>query len=66
MSKSNSNSKKKKPTAQPARPPAPPTRHEPTAEAIRQRAYEIYVRRGGGQGRDVEDWIAAERELRGS
>ena len=61
-------SKKKtpKPSAQPARPPVAPARREPTAEEIRQRAYDIYIRRGGAPGRAVDDWIAAERELRGS
>jgi hypothetical protein len=39
----------------------------PSAEEIRERAYEIYVRRSGepGDGRDVDDWIAAETELLG-
>lgn len=34
-------------------------------EDIRKRAYEIYVERGMGHGRDVEDWLQAERELGG-
>jgi hypothetical protein len=63
-------SPKKKRTA-PRQPQAskvatPAVRKEPTFDEIRQRAYEIYMRRGGAQGRDVDDWIAAERELRGS
>jgi len=29
-----------------------------------QRAYELYVARGGEDGRDLEDWLTAERELR--
>ncbi|HEX5137394.1 MAG TPA: DUF2934 domain-containing protein [Planctomycetota bacterium] len=41
-------------------------RAEPSLDEIRQRAYEIYVRRGGAPGKDVDDWIAAERELRGA
>lgn len=32
-------------------------------EEIEQRAYEIYLRRGGGDGRDLDDWFAAEQEL---
>src|SRR5262245_45473155 len=32
-------------------------------ERISQRAYELYERRGGEPGRDVEDWIAAENEI---
>jgi hypothetical protein len=65
--KRSSKKKTSKPSAQPTRAPAAPTaRREPTAEEIRQRAYEIYVRRGGAPGRDIDDWAAAERELRGS
>jgi hypothetical protein len=63
---SKSSKKKSKPSAQAPRPAAPAARREPTYEQIRQRAYEIYVRRGGAPGRDIDDWIAAERELRGS
>jgi hypothetical protein len=33
-------------------------------EAIRNRAHEIYQRRGGEHGRDWDDWLEAERELR--
>ena len=36
----------------------------PTRDQIQLRAYELYVQRGGGDGRDVEDWLIAERELR--
>ena len=36
----------------------------PTKDQISQRAYEIYQNRGREDGRDVEDWLAAERELR--
>jgi hypothetical protein len=32
-------------------------------EQIRERAYEIYLARGGQQGDEVSDWLAAEREL---
>jgi Protein of unknown function (DUF2934) len=32
-------------------------------EEIEKRAYEIYLRRGGGDGRDLDDWFAAEQEL---
>ena len=32
-------------------------------EEIAQRAYELYVQRGEDTGRDVEDWIRAEKEL---
>ena len=29
-----------------------------------QRAYELYLARGGVDGRDLDDWLTAERELR--
>ena len=32
-------------------------------EDIAQRAYALYVERGGADGHDVEDWLQAEREL---
>jgi hypothetical protein len=35
-------------------------------EQIRQRAYEIYLARGGQEGDEVSDWLAAERELKES
>jgi Protein of unknown function (DUF2934) len=38
----------------------PPITHEEIAE----RAYDLYVRRGGEDGHDVEDWLAAELRLR--
>lgn len=37
---------------------------EPTLEAIRQRAYEIYLARDGRAGDPAADWLQAERELR--
>jgi hypothetical protein len=33
---------------------------------VEQRAYELYLARGGGDGMAMEDWLAAERELRQS
>ncbi len=36
----------------------------PTIQQIEQRAYEIYLERGGEDGRSIEDWIAAEQELK--
>jgi hypothetical protein len=32
-------------------------------QEIRDRAYEIYVQRGGQPGYEVDDWLQAEREL---
>ncbi len=33
-------------------------------ERVARRAYELYLARGGGHGLAMEDWLAAERELR--
>jgi len=41
------------------------TTNHPLREAIELRAYELYLQRGGGDGRDVEDWFEAEQELLG-
>jgi hypothetical protein len=43
---------------------AKPCRTEPTEHEIRERAYQIYLERGGAPGHDLEDWAQAERELR--
>jgi hypothetical protein len=32
-------------------------------EKISHRAYELYLQRGGEPGKDVEDWVRAEKEL---
>jgi Protein of unknown function (DUF2934) len=39
-------------------------RREPSREEIACEAHELYVRRGGEHGKDVEDWVRAEKELR--
>lgn len=36
----------------------------PSDEAIRARAYELYLARGGTPGHAIEDWLAAEQALR--
>jgi hypothetical protein len=41
-----------------------PERTEPTQGDIADRAFERYCARGCEDGHDVEDWLAAERELR--
>jgi hypothetical protein len=33
---------------------------------VERRAYELYEQRGREDGHDWDDWLAAERELRGS
>lgn len=35
----------------------------PTPDQIRWRAYQIYLARGGGGGRELDDWLQAECEL---
>jgi anti-sigma B factor antagonist len=36
---------------------------EPSGEEIAHRAHELFVQGGGEHGRDVEDWVRAEKEL---
>jgi hypothetical protein len=33
------------------------------SEQIEQRVYQLYLERGGEDGNDLADWLAAEREL---
>jgi hypothetical protein len=42
------------------------TGSQPSDDDIRARAYQRYLERGGNHGQDFEDWLAAERELKGS
>ena len=37
----------------------------PSEDEVRVRAYQRYLDRGGTHGNDVEDWVEAEKELRG-
>ena len=37
--------------------------HSTREQEIRNRAYEIYLQRGGQPGSELEDWLQAEREL---
>ena len=41
------------------------TRPAPTDQDIAARAHERFLARGGEHGHDLEDWLAAEAELRG-
>jgi hypothetical protein len=36
----------------------------PKPEQIQKRAYEIFTARGGGPGRELDDWLLAENELK--
>ena len=37
---------------------------KPSEEEIRVRAYHRFLERGGGHGREFDDWIEAERDLK--
>jgi hypothetical protein len=43
-----------------------PVPEQPSPDAIAVRAYELYVARGCSEGCDLDDWLQAERELRGT
>jgi hypothetical protein len=43
---------------------AEPTALIPIEQQIRQRAYELYERRGRTVGYDLDDWLQAEREIK--
>ena len=38
----------------------------PSYGAIARRAFELFLARGAAHGHDVEDWLAAERQLKES
>jgi hypothetical protein len=38
-------------------------RREPSGEEIARLAHDLYLQRGGDHGKDVEDWVRAEKEL---
>lgn len=37
-----------------------------TDEAVKRRAYELFLERGGAHGQDWNDWFSAERQLLGA
>jgi len=39
-------------------------RFDPSDDMIRARAYELFVKRGHQHGHHLDDWLAAERELK--
>lgn len=47
----------------PTKKPSPTTTPHVTPERIAERAYELFLERGGHAGYHVEDWLQAEREL---
>lgn len=38
----------------------------PSENEVRERAFQIFMNRGGEPGHEMEDWLQAERELRES
>ena len=54
----------KKTTERGPKTPKTVTTRMPTHEEIGKRAYEIYLTRGGAPGREVDDWLEAERQLK--
>lgn len=36
----------------------------PTYDEIQKQAHELYLKRGGQHGQDIEDWLIAEQQLR--
>lgn len=62
VKQSSDKGKAKRPPKRGARPGARP----PTEKDIRERAYQLFLARGAGSGRELEDWLQAERELKGS
>ena len=52
-------------TTQTAEPGQGPAANAERDEDIRRRAYEIYLERGEQPGRELDDWLQAERELEG-
>lgn len=37
-----------------------------TEADVRERAYQLFLARGAEPGRELEDWLQAERELKGN
>lgn len=50
--------------AVPEEPPEPAQQVALIEDEIARHAYELYLSRGREDGRDVEDWLRAEHELR--
>ncbi len=44
--------------------PDKPESQSPTPEQIQQRAYEIFLARGGTPGHEIDDWLLAELEFK--
>ena len=57
--------KAKGPAAKPARSTRQEFERPLSGHDIALRAYLLFMERGGEHGRDLEDWLAAERQLSG-
>ncbi len=57
-------SRRKKTSTRPTRAGKGPGPAPASVEEVARRAYELYLARGGEPGREQEDWLQAERELR--
>jgi hypothetical protein len=53
----------RQPQAAAGKPTAAP-RRDPSVDEIRDRAYKLFLQRGGTPGHAIDDWLAAERDLR--
>jgi len=53
-------------SSKPATPAPVSATVEISSAEIARRAFEVYCARGGQHGRDLDDWLQAERELRTS
>lgn len=64
-SRNNKKSAVKKSSAKKTSTAKPGTRRAKVAseDAIRRRAYELYLARNGEHGHDLDDWLQAEKEL---
>ena len=45
---------------------SPTLTQEQLQEEIRQKAYELYLQRGGQEGDDLQDWFTAEKMVLGN
>lgn len=49
----------------PASQEAEPKHLAVTEEDVRRRAYELYLERGAAPGNELDDWLRAEKQLKG-
>jgi Protein of unknown function (DUF2934) len=56
--------KSSKPQVEPVLQDQPPKPNGESGESIAELAHRLFVERGGEHGRDLEDWLEAERRIR--